>query len=121
ANLGSIKRAKLKENLVAHEADARISQVLVTLKRDVDVHWDKESLRYGGANTEELRRLFIELELTRLLDQMTAAQARLESGQRAVVGDKGAGRAVAMVSAAARSAAEPVKAVTRTYRHVVDE
>jgi DNA polymerase-1 len=121
ANLAKIKRAKLKENLEAHETDARISQVLVTLKRDLDIHWDKERLRYGGANVEELRRLFLELELTRLLDQMTAAQARLDSGQRAVVGDKGAGRAVAMVSAAARTTQEPVKAITRTYRHVLDE
>ena len=82
----------------------------------------RRALRYGGANVEELRRLFIELELTRLLDQMTAAQARLDAGQRANVGDKGAGRAVAMVAAAARShrsAAAP--AITRTYRHVLDE
>jgi DNA polymerase-1 len=121
ANLGAIKRVKLKEMLTAHETDARISQVLVTLKRDLDIHWSKESLRYGGANTEELRRLFIELELTRLLDQMTAAQARLESGQRANVGDKGAGRAVAMVAAARSPAAPAATAVARVYRHVVDE
>ena len=121
ANLASIKRPKLKEALEKHEADARISQVLVTLKRDVDVHWDKESLRYGGANVEELRRLFIELEFTRLLDQMTAAQARLDSGQRANVGDKGAGRAVAMVAAAARGAAATAKPITHEYRHVLDE
>ena len=121
ANLASIKRPKLKEMLEKHEADARISQVLVTLKRDVDIHWNKESLRYGGANVEELRRLFIELEFTRLLDQMSAAQARLQSGQRANVGDKGAGRAVAMVSAAARTAEPPPPAIARTYRHVLDE
>ncbi|HSO41075.1 MAG TPA: 5'-3' exonuclease H3TH domain-containing protein, partial [Labilithrix sp.] len=122
AHLGAIKRPKLKEALEKHEADARISQVLVTLKRDVDVRWDKESLRYGGANVEKLRQLFMELEFTRLLDQMTAAQARLESGQRATVGDKGAGRAVAMVAAAARSAdAPPARSVARTYRHVLDE
>ena len=123
ANLASIKRVKLKEMLALHEADARISQVLVTLKRDLDIQWNKESLRYGGANVEELRRLFIELELTRLLDQMTAAQARLDSGQRANVGDKGAGRAVAMVAAAAARStdAPPVTTVARTYRHVLDE
>ncbi|MDB4936598.1 MAG: polymerase, partial [Labilithrix sp.] len=123
ANLANIKRAKLKENLQNHETDARISQVLVTLKRDVDIKWDKEGLRYGGANTEELRRLFLELELTRLLDQMTAAQARLEAGGRANVGDKGAGRAVAMVAAAARpsQASAPAPARTRTYKHVLDD
>jgi DNA polymerase-1 len=121
ANLANIKRVKLKEMLQLHETDARISQVLVTLKRDIDVHWNKESLRYGGANVDELRRLFLELELTRLLDQMTAAQARLDAGQRANVGDKGAGRAVAMVAAAARPAAPLAPPLARTYRHVLDE
>jgi DNA polymerase-1 len=121
ANLASIKRAKLKENLQQHETDARISQVLVTLKHDVDFHWDKESLRYGGANVTELRRLMMELELTRLLDQMTAAQARLEAGQRANVGDKGAGRAVAMVAAAARPAEASAPAIARSYALVLDE
>lgn len=121
ANLDKVKRPKLKEALQLHEADARISQVLVTLKRDLDIAWNKESLRYGGANVEELRRLFLELELTRLLDQMTAAQARLDSGQRANVGDKGAGRAVAMVAAAARSGAAPAPAITRKYSPILDE
>lgn len=121
ANLASIKRAKLKEMLALHETDARISQVLVTLKRDVDIRWSRESLRYGGANVEELRRLFLELELTRLLDQMTAAQARLDAGQGANVGAKGAGRAVAMVSAAARSAEPGVVGIARSYRHVLDD
>ena len=121
ANIDQIKRVKLKEMLQLHEADARISQVLVTLKRDVDVHWEKESLRYGGANVDELRRLFMDLEFTRLLDQMSAAQARLEAGGRANVGDKGAGRAVAMVSAAARSAAPTAPEIARTYQHVIDE
>jgi DNA polymerase-1 len=119
ANLASIKRQKLRETLAQHEGDARISRVLVTLKRDVEVRWDRATLEYGGANVEELRRLFLELELTRLLDQMTAAQARLDAGQRANVGDKGAGRAVAMV-AAARPAAATAPAVARTARPVLD-
>jgi DNA polymerase-1 len=121
ANVGAIKRAKLKENLQQHETDARISQVLVTLKHDVPFDWDKEGLRYGGANVAELRRLMMELELTRLLDQMTAAQARLDAGQRANVGDKGAGRAVAMVAAAARPADATAPAITRSYTLVLDE
>src|SRR5262249_30751549 len=99
-NVDTIKRAKLKEMLKLHEADARISQELVTLKHDVPVRWDPEELRYGGADLDELKRLFLELEFTRLLDQISSAQARLGAGQQTRVGDKGAGRAVAMVSAA---------------------
>jgi DNA polymerase I len=116
AALDKIKKPKLKENLTNHEADARISQTLVTLKRDVPVDVDKEKLKYGGANVEELRKLFIELEFTRLLDQIGAAQQRLQQGQTARVGDKGAGRAVAMVSVAAKG--EPAPQIARTYRHV---
>ncbi|MBX3187917.1 MAG: DNA polymerase I [Labilithrix sp.] len=119
ANLASIKRAKLKENLAKHETDARISQVLVTLKRELPIAWNREHLRYGGANLDALKKLFLELEFTRLLDQINAAQARIDAGQRTAVGEKGAGRAVAMVSAAARASSAPAPAMKRTYRHVV--
>lgn len=119
ANLEKVKRPKLKEALKTHEDDARMSQVLVTLKRDVEARWDREELKYGGANLEELKKLFLELEFTRLYDQMTAAEARLASGQRTNVGDKGAGRAIAMVAMSARTEAAAPK-ITRTYRHTVD-
>ncbi|MBN9167366.1 MAG: DNA polymerase I [Myxococcales bacterium] len=119
ANIDKIKRPKLRENLVNHEADARISQTLVTLKADVPVDFDKDRMRYGGADLEVLRQLFIELEFTRLLDQINAAEQRVRDGRHTAVGDKGAGRAVAMVSAASREAAPP-PVITRTYRHVVD-
>ncbi len=118
-NVDKVKRPKLRENLVTHEADARISQTLVTLKDDIAIAFDRERMRYGGADLEELRKLFIELEFTRLLDQINAATARLREGRHTAVGDKGAGRAVAMVSAAA-ARAEPLAGVVRTYRHVVD-
>ena len=119
ANIDKIKRPKLRKNLVNHEADARISQTLVTLKADVPVDFDKDRRRYGGADLEVLRQLFIELEFTRLLDQINAAEQRVRDGRHTAVGDKGAGRAVAMVSAASREAAPP-PVITRTYRHVVD-
>jgi DNA polymerase-1 len=70
ASLDKIKRVKLREALTTHEADARISQVLVTLKEDSGVVWDLAHLAYGGANTPELRRLFLELEFSRMLDQI---------------------------------------------------
>ncbi len=70
AALDKIKRVKLREALSTHEADARISQVLVTLKEDTGVLWDHAHLAYGGANTAELRRLFLELEFSRMLDQI---------------------------------------------------
>ena len=68
--IDSIKKAKLKEALVTHEADARLSQKLVTLTRDVPIELDVKKLVYGGADPVELRRLFTELEFTRLLEQL---------------------------------------------------
>jgi DNA polymerase-1 len=100
ANLASIKRAKLRENLTAHEADARLSQTLVTLKVDVPITFDREHLRYGGADIDALRALFAELEFTRLLGQLPASagaersavkQAPSDSKESAVaVGEVGA-------------------------------
>ena len=75
AHVGEIKRVKLKEALVAHEADARLSQRLVTLKADVNVRWDLAALRYGGADQGALRALFTELEFARHLDQLEPAPA----------------------------------------------
>jgi DNA polymerase-1 len=68
ANVEKIKRGKLKEMLQKHEADARVSQKLVTLNAELPISFDLEQLAYGGANKDELRRLFTELEFTRLLD-----------------------------------------------------
>jgi DNA polymerase I len=76
ANVESVKRAKLKESLKAHEADARISQKLVTLRDDGVMAWDRAHLKYGGANKEELQRLFAELEFTRLLDALSHGDAK---------------------------------------------
>ncbi len=70
ARLGEIKRQKLREVLAANEADARLSQRLVTLDASAEIEWDIEKLRYGGADVERLRALFVELEFGRLLDQL---------------------------------------------------
>ena len=91
--IGEIKRAKLKEALTTHEADARVSQKLVSLNSDVAIDLDLKKLPYGGANEEELRGLFTELEFNRLLDLAQAerageAGARMRHGQRGVRGPR---------------------------------
>ncbi len=72
ANLDKIKRPKLRENLQSSKDDAYLSQKLVTLDASADVAWDRAHLTYGGRNEPELRRLFTELEFTRLLQQLPA-------------------------------------------------
>ncbi|MEI7894676.1 MAG: 5'-3' exonuclease H3TH domain-containing protein, partial [Myxococcales bacterium] len=46
--LAEVARAKLRETLAAHEADALLSQRLVTLDAALAIDWDPLALRYGG-------------------------------------------------------------------------
>src|SRR5262249_19331915 len=62
-----VQKKKLKESLITHEADARLSVKLVTLKRDEPIELDLEKLRYGGADFDKLRALYTELGFTRLI------------------------------------------------------
>jgi DNA polymerase I len=92
AHIGEIKKAKLKEALEKHEADARVSQKLVTLRADVKVDLDLKQLVYGGANEAALRTLFLELEFTRLLDLLKPSAPTTRA--HACVTDKGAFTAI---------------------------
>jgi len=70
AHLPEVKRDKLREKLAEHEVDARLSRRLVDLERNAPIDWDDAHLRWGGANVSELRALFTELELGRMLDRL---------------------------------------------------
>ncbi len=69
ANLDKVK-GKVKEKLRDHEDDARLSRELVSLRYDVDLEWDLEKLAFDGGDGHEIRRIFAELEFTRLLAQL---------------------------------------------------
>jgi len=82
-HLDQVARPKLRESLREHEADARVSQKLVTLARDVPLDWSDEKLRWGGADVVTLRRLYTELELTRQLGQLDALASPGAPGSQA--------------------------------------
>ncbi len=86
-HLAEVAKPKLRENLREHEADARVSQRLVTLDAAAPLDWSREKLLWGGADVASLRRLYSELEFNRQLDQLDAiARAGTEAKQaRAVV------------------------------------
>lgn len=107
AALPTIKRAKLRENLEAHKDDALVSQKLVTLRADLDVKWEPAELAYGGADIDALRRLFIELEFTRMLDVLGGQATSTPAAAKNPL--KGKGRA-----------AQPASAITRTYAPETD-
>ena len=70
--IGTVTKPKLRESLAEHEADARISQKLVTLDASAPIEWSAERLLWGGADIAELRRLYTELEFNRQLGQLDA-------------------------------------------------
>ena len=74
--LDEVKKVKIRDSLREHEADARISQELVTLRTDGDVEIDLAALRYGSPDVERLRGLFAELGFTRFLRALPAPAAR---------------------------------------------
>jgi DNA polymerase-1 len=71
-HLEEIHRAKLRNALSDHRAQAYLSQALVTLKSDCPIRFDLEALRYGGSDTERLRSLYRDLGFTRLLRALEA-------------------------------------------------
>ncbi len=67
------------------EADAlRLSLSLVTLREDVEVDLGLEDLRVRDPDTEALRRVFEELEFTRLLNELAPRQTLGQEGYRTV-------------------------------------
>jgi len=72
ASLDQVKRQKIRDNLREHEADARLSQKLVSLNVEAPVELDVDALRYGGADVAKLRSLFTELGFTRFIKAVPA-------------------------------------------------
>ncbi|KYF62035.1 DNA polymerase I [Sorangium cellulosum] len=74
ARLDEVKKPRIRESLKQHEADALLSQKLVTLDGAAPVTLDLETLRYGGADTGKLRELFTELGFSRFLKSVRAPE-----------------------------------------------
>ncbi|WP_437599398.1 DNA polymerase I [Sorangium sp. So ce590] len=74
ARLDEVKKPRIRESLKQHEADALLSQKLVTLDGSAPVSLDLETLRYGGADTGRLRELFTELGFSRFLKAVRAPE-----------------------------------------------
>ncbi len=64
---------KLRENLTAHEAQARSNVVMMVLARDVDLPIGLDDLGYPKPDTEEVRKLFDFLEFRSLYDRLSEA------------------------------------------------
>jgi DNA polymerase-1 len=75
-NLPRVQNKRQREALEQHGQAARLSKELTTIARDIDLDIPIEKLRYAGANREEARRLFEELEFTSIVkDYMPPPEA----------------------------------------------
>ena len=67
AGAAALTQRKYREALTAHREDALRSRELVTIRRDVPVEVDFESLRYRGPNRERCYELFTRLDFRLIL------------------------------------------------------
>jgi DNA polymerase-1 len=70
AAIDEIKQKALKQKLIDHREEAYLSREVVSLRHDVDVPLRLDAARYDGGDAHALRKLFTELEFTRMLAQM---------------------------------------------------
>ena len=118
ARLAEVAKPKLRESLRTHEADALVSQKLVTLDATAPLDWSRDKLLWGGADVDKLRRLYSELEFNRQLDQLDAiARAGKEAKEtKAIVETLPIERSYACVLDA--EALERVVAEARTHGQI---
>jgi DNA polymerase I len=120
-HLDQVGRPKLRESLREHEADARVSQKLVTLDASAALEWSGDKLRWGGADVAALRRIYTELEFTRQLEQL-AQLSVIAHGAGGSASAAGIGSAVAPeAGGASRQAVVASVPVERSVACVLDE
>ncbi|MGB6290716.1 MAG: 5'-3' exonuclease H3TH domain-containing protein, partial [Desulfobulbales bacterium] len=66
-NLDSLKKSKMKDNLESHKNDAFLSRELIDLKEDLDISKNIDDYRLPAPDTDKLKKLYTELEFTRLM------------------------------------------------------
>ncbi len=62
ANAENIKKKRPREALLEHAANARLSKELVTIRTDLDITLDLDSMRLKSPDNARLRDLFLQLE-----------------------------------------------------------
>ncbi|WP_438017060.1 DNA polymerase I [Sorangium sp. So ce315] len=113
SRLDEVKKPRIRESLKQHEADALLSQKLVTLDGAAPVSLDLETLRYGGADTGRLREIFTELGFSRFLKSVRAPEPAARAGTYRVIATREELEAFATSARAAGRLALDVHATSR--------
>ncbi len=75
AHASEVTNKRQREGLLAHDADARQSRALATIRTDVPVEFDPASVQYRGSNRERCFELFTRLGFrTLVMDYAPTAQ-----------------------------------------------
>lgn len=112
AHVGEITKKRPREALQQYEAEARLSKTLVTIRTDVPVALDADALRMHAPDASALKRLYMELEFTSLLKDVSDAPAAPAAGKTPLTAEN----AGYMLSAAAATAASGAAATASTGR-----
>lgn len=71
ASVAKITKKRPREALEQHEADARLSKALVTIRTDCPAALDLERLRFHQPHRNQLRQAYVDLEFTSLARQLS--------------------------------------------------
>ena len=68
-NLENIEKERIRNLLIEHEDDAKVSKILVTIKKDLSIEDDIEDFKICSPNLDLLNKLFKELEFDSFVKQ----------------------------------------------------
>ena len=68
-NLENIEKERIRNLLIEHEDDAKVSKILVTIKKDLSIKDDIEDFKICSPNLDLLNKLFKELEFDSFVKQ----------------------------------------------------
>ncbi len=88
SNVDEVAREKVKNKLQEYAEQARLSRELVTLKMDVPAGLEVDQLFWGEVDTEEVVKLFRELEFTSLLQDVVSSSNSESKSYKVVLNEQ---------------------------------
>lgn len=87
-NLRKIKNLRLRENIERNLDKLRLSQELVTIEKELELKFKLEDFSISKPNTEEIIKLFQELEFTSFLSEYLKEPKKIKKKYRTIFNEK---------------------------------